>query len=246
MKRLLFFLLLSQFIFAQSGFENGNTLYKQGKYEDAISAYETVFRSKKESSELYFNLGNCYYKLNKVAPTIYNFEKAILLNPDNEQAKNNLELAQKMRIDDIKEIPKIGFARIFQSITNIFHYDSWAWISIGFGVLVLMLFIGFYFAEKSILKRIFFSGMLVVLFVMLLSILASFFEKNQFQKDNPAIIFAEQTSLKSEAKATSKDLKMLHEGTKVFIETSKNNYKKVRLTDGTIGWIESETLKLLK
>jgi tetratricopeptide (TPR) repeat protein len=246
MKRLLFFILLSQFIFAQSGFENGNTLYKQGKYEEAISAYETIFRSKKESSELYFNLGNCYYKLNKVGPTIYNFEKAILLNPENEQAKNNLELAQKMRIDDIQEIPKVGFARIFRAITSQFHYDTWAWISVGLGVLVLLLFSAFYFIEKSVVKRIFFSGMLVVLFVMLLSILASFFEKNQSNKDNPVIIFAEQTSLKFEAKPTSKDLKILHEGTKVFIESSKNNFKKVRLTDGTIGWIESETLKELK
>jgi tetratricopeptide (TPR) repeat protein len=246
MKKLLFFILLSQFIFAQSGFENGNVLYKQGNYEEAISAYKTVFRSKKESSELYFNLGNCYYKLNKVAPTIYNFEKAILLNPENEQAKNNLELAQKMRFDDIKEIPKIGFAKIFQTITSKFHYDTWAWISIGLGVLVLLLFIGFYFIEKSILKRILFSLMLVVFFVMLLSILAAYFEKNQIQKENPAIIFAEETTLKIQPKSESKSLKTLHEGTKVFIETSKNNFKKVQLTDGTNGWIESETLKTLK
>jgi uncharacterized protein YgiM (DUF1202 family) len=114
------------------------------------------------------------------------------------------------------------------------------------GVLVLFFFSAFYFAEKSIVKRIFFSGMLVVLFVMLLSILAAFFEKNQFQKENPAIIFDEQIALKSEAKETSKVVKILHEGTKVFIETSKDNYKKVRLTDGTIGWIASETLKELK
>ncbi len=246
MKKLLFFILLSQFIFAQNGFEKGNVLYKQGNYEEAISAYETVFRSKKESSELYFNLGNCYYKLNKVAPTIYNFEKAILLNPENEQAKNNLELAQKMRIDDIKEIPKIGFAKILQTITNNCHYDTWAWISVGFGVLVLLFFLGYYFSETSVIKRILFSGMLAVFFVMLLSILAAYFEKNQFQKENPAIIFVEETTLKIQPKSESKSLKTLHEGTKVFIETSKNNFKKVQLTDGTIGWIESAVLKELK
>jgi tetratricopeptide (TPR) repeat protein len=243
MKKLLFYILLTQFIFAQSGFENGNMLYKQGNYEDAISAYQTVFRSKKESSELYFNLGNCYYKLNKVAPTIYNFEKAILLNPDNEQAKNNLELAQKMRIDDIKENPKVGISRMFQTLTSQFHYDSWAWISVGFGFLVLLFFVGYYFSEISILKRILFSGILVAFFVMLLTVLAAYFEKNQVSKENPAIIFAEQTVLKSDAKQTSKDLKTLHEGTKVYIKSSKNVYKKVQLTDGTIGWIESVALK---
>ena len=80
----------------------------------------------------------------------------------------------------------------------------------------------------------------------MLSILASFFEKNQFQKENPAIIFTEQIALKSEPKEMSKNLKTLHEGTKVYIETTKNNYSKVQLTDGTIGWIESDSLKELK
>lgn len=242
----LFYILITHFIFAQSGFENGNALYKQGNYEEAISAYETVFRSKKQSSELYFNLGNCYYKLNKVAPTIYNYEKAILLNPENELAKNNLELAQKMRIDDIQEIPKVGITRIFQTLTSCCHYDTWAWLAVGFGFLVFMFFLGYYFSEKSILKRIFFSGMLVVLGVMFLSILAAVFEKNQFEKERPAIVFLEETTLKILPKPESKSLKTLHEGTKVFIETSKNNFKKVQLEDGTIGWIESDALKELK
>ncbi len=245
MKKLLF-IFLSHFIFAQSGFENGNALYKQGNYEEAIAAYETVFRSKKHSSELYFNLGNCYYKLNKVAPSIFNYEKAILLNTDNQQAKNNLELAQKMRIDDFQEIPKVGINKIFKNLTSCCHYDTWAWLAVGLGFLVFMFFLGYYFSEKSILKRIFFSGMLVVLGVMLLSIFAAVFEKNQFEKERPAIVFAEETTLKILPKSESKSLKTLHEGAKVFIETSKNNFKKVQLEDGTIGWIESDALKELK
>ena len=73
MKKILYLLLLtSQFFAAQTGFEKGNALYQKGKYEEAIAAYETVLGSKKESAELYFNIGNCYYKLNKVAPAIYN------------------------------------------------------------------------------------------------------------------------------------------------------------------------------
>ena len=96
---------MAQVFYAQSGFDNGNTLYKQGNYQEAIDAYETiVYRSEKQSPELYFNIANCYYKLNKVAPTIYNYEKALLLNPAFEAAKNNLEIAKKLQIDDIKVI----------------------------------------------------------------------------------------------------------------------------------------------
>mgnify|MGYP003853786325 FL=1 len=93
MKNLLYiFLLTSHVFFAQKGFENGNSLYQKGKYQEAINAYETELSAKKQSAELYFNLGNCYYKLNKVAPSIYNYEKALLLNPDDTEIQNNLKL----------------------------------------------------------------------------------------------------------------------------------------------------------
>ena len=93
MKNLLYILLLTtQVFFAQKGFENGNALYQKGKYQEAIKAYETELFAKNQSAELYFNIGNCYYKLNKVAPSIYNYEKALLLNPDDVEIQNNLKL----------------------------------------------------------------------------------------------------------------------------------------------------------
>jgi tetratricopeptide (TPR) repeat protein len=83
MKNLLFVLLFAtSILFAQNGFEKGNKSYQKGNYQEAIIAYQSVIKSKKHSAELYFNLGNCYYKLNKVAPAIYNYEKALLLNPN--------------------------------------------------------------------------------------------------------------------------------------------------------------------
>ncbi|HEY0092423.1 MAG TPA: tetratricopeptide repeat protein, partial [Flavobacterium sp.] len=81
MKHALFILLLiCQFAVGQSAFEKGNELYRKEQYESAVAAYESVLKTNKHSAELYFNLGNAYYKLNRVAPAIYNFEKALLLN----------------------------------------------------------------------------------------------------------------------------------------------------------------------
>ena len=78
MKKIIFiFLLTTQVFFAQNGFDKGNALYQKGKYEQAVTAYESVLKTKEHSAELYFNLGNCYNKLNKVAPAIYNYEKAL-------------------------------------------------------------------------------------------------------------------------------------------------------------------------
>ena len=129
-----FFLLLftTQFLLAQGAFERANKLYKEGKYQNAIDVYQSIANAKKHSADLYFNLGNCYYKLNDVAPAIYNFEKALLLNPNDADIQNNLRFAQKLQIDDIKEIPKVGFRNMLQDFTAKYHYDTWAWISVAF------------------------------------------------------------------------------------------------------------------
>jgi tetratricopeptide (TPR) repeat protein len=241
------FLLITQVFFAQNGFEAGNALYKSGNYKEAISEYENVLVTKKQSPELYFNIANCYYKLGKVAPAIYNYEKALVLNPNGEEIKNNLEIAKKLQIDDIKVIPKVGFAKLLQNGLSAFHYNTWAWIAVGLATLFLLFFIGYYFSEMTLLKRIFFLGMFVSLLFILISVSAAIFERNHFKNDKPAIIFAEIVSLKSKPIQSSKDVMVLHEGTKVFVQENKHdNYEKVQLTDGTEGWIDKTAIKEVK
>ena len=119
MKNILYiFLLFCQSILSQTTFDNGNKLYQNGNYQEAISSYEKVLKTEQHSSELYFNLGNCYYKLNKVAPAIFNYEKALLLNPSDSEITNNLAFAQKMTIDEVVEVPKVGFSKIIQDFTT--------------------------------------------------------------------------------------------------------------------------------
>ena len=247
MKRLLFLLLLvSQTFWAQNAFEAGNKHYEKEQYEAAISSYESVVNSGKQSAELYFNLGNAYYKLHKVAPAIYNYEKALLLNPSDSEIKTNLEFARKMAIDDVKVIPKVGFQKLLSDFTSKYYYDTWAWIAVSFAFLFLLFFVGYYFSEKTILKRIFFIGMFFWLLGIVLSAASGFYEKNRNDNERPAIIFAESTPLKTEPKLTSPDATLLHEGTKVYILESIANWKKVELTDETTGWIEESALKEIK
>jgi len=247
MKKLVFiFLLTFETLFAQSGFEIGNTLYQKGDYESAITAYENVLQTKKQSAELYFNLGNCYYKLNKVAPAIYNYEKALVLNPGDTEIQNNLRFAHKMTIDEIKDVPKVGFAKMLRDFTGNCSYDGWAWMAVSFAGLFLLFFLGYYFSATTLLKRIFFVGMFVVVFLILISVMAAISEKNHYETERPAIVFAEMASVKSEPKASGADVFVLHEGTKVFVEEVLDNWKKIQLTDGTQGWIESSAIKEVK
>lgn len=247
MKNILFiFLLTTQVFFAQNGFDKGNEWYQKGKYNQAIKAYESVLKTNKNSAELYFNLGNSYYKLHKVAPSIYNYEKALVLNPNDNEILNNLKFANKLTIDEVKVVPKVGFAKLIRDFTGNFHYDTWAWISVSLASLFLLFFVGYYFSQISLSKRIFFFGMFVLIFLLLISFSAALFEKNHFENERPAIVFAESAEVKSEPQKTGSAIFTLHEGTKVFVLEALENWKKIQLTDGTEGWIEKNTIKEVK
>jgi tetratricopeptide (TPR) repeat protein len=247
MKNIFYILLLTtQVFFAQSGFEKGNDLYQKGKYDLAVKAYESVLKENKESAELYFNLGNCYYKLQQTAPAIYNYEKALVLDPSNKNVLNNIKFAQKHTIDEIKVVPKVGFGKLIRDFTGIYSFDNWAWIAIGFSTLFLLFFLGYYLSQTVVVKRIFFLGMFVIILLILISISAAFFEKSHFDNEKPAIVFAPSAEVRSEPQNASASIFTLHEGTKVYVGETLENWKKIQLTDGTEGWIDSMAIKEVK
>jgi tetratricopeptide (TPR) repeat protein len=247
MKNIFYILLLIfQISLAQNAFDQGNKFYEKENYQAAIKSYQSVVNTGKQSAELYFNLGNCYYKIQKVAPAIYNYEKALLLSPNDTEIKTNLEFARKMAIDDIKVIPKVGFSKLIQDFTAKYYYDTWAWIAVAFAFLFLLFFVGYYFSHSTVLKRVFFFGMFFWLLGIGLSTASGFYEKGRVDNERPAIVFAETASVKSEPKITATDAFVLHEGTKIYILESIANWKKVELTDETTGWIEENAIKEIK
>jgi tetratricopeptide (TPR) repeat protein len=246
MKNILYlFLFITQFSFAQNAFEQANQLYQKGSYQEAVSIYESILASGKQSAELYFNLGNCYYKMHKVAPSIYNFEKAIQLNPNDEEIQTNLAFAQKTAIDDVKDIQKVGFSKLIQDFTSSYHYDTWAWITIVLAFIFLGLFIGYYFSRTTFKKRVFFTVMCFSFVAIVISYASGMYERNRINNEKSAIVFVEKVNVKSEPRLTSPNTFVLHEGTKVYILESIANWKKIQLADETSGWIESESIKEL-
>ncbi|GIZ07808.1 tetratricopeptide repeat protein [Flavobacterium sp. UMI-01] len=239
-------LVITQITLAQGNFEKGNDLYQKGKYKEAIAAYESILQNKQQSAEVYFNLGNCYYKLNQVAPAIYNYEKALVLHPENEDVLNNLKFAQKKTIDEIKEVPKVGFAKLLRDFTGIYHYNTWAWMAVVFATVFLLCFLGYYFSQITLTKRAYFYGMFFFLLAVLVSVSAALFEKSHFENEKPAIVFAAIAEVYSEPQKASTTAMVLHEGTKVYVMETVSNWKKIQLTDGTEGWIESRAIKEVK
>lgn len=247
MKKILFLLLfLTQTFWAQSVFDQGNEHYRKGNYQEAITAYERILNDKKESCDLYYNLANSYYKLNKIAPAIYYYEKALMISPNDKDIQNNLKFAKNRTIDDIKEVQKVGFEKVLRNFTGMFHVNTWGYLSITFAVLFLVFFMGYYFSQTTLLKRIFFIGMFFLPFLILASIGAAIMEKNIHQKERPAIVFEDVISIKNEPRENATEAFLLHEGTKVMVLEKLDNWKKIQLADETEGWIKASAIKELK
>lgn len=128
MKKLVYILVffLSFITSAQniSLFEQGNALYNDGNYEQAILKYENILENGEHSAELYFNLANAHYKLNHIAPSIYYYEKALQLAPNDKEIKNNAAFARNMTIDAIDSVPEVGLSNYIKKVTNTFGFNT--------------------------------------------------------------------------------------------------------------------------
>ena len=248
MKQLLYIVLvLSSFVVnAQSAnelFKKGNKLYTEQDYDAAIEAYEAVVAGGMESSDLYFNLGNCYYKLNKIAPSIYNYEKALKIDPNNDDAQNNLSYAKRMSIDVIEELPKTFLQRFSENVIMKFTYDQWAVIGVIAAGLVALFFLLYFFSTTTRKKFVFFNLSLLMALALIVSTIFAFSNFDTVKKNRQAIIFAAKSEVKNAPMMSSELVFELHEGTKVIILDGLDNWVKIKLADGKIGWIPQIDLK---
>lgn len=227
-------------------FEQATEAYNAGEYEKAISYYENILTNEKHSAAVYYNLGNSYYKLNNIAESIYYYEKALLLSPNDKEIKTNLSYAQNMTIDAIDTMPETGLSRLYKNITGKLTFDQWAYTAIGFMLLFVLFYILFYYSNFSTRKRFTFIGSIVALFLCIISILFAYIQRNDFDQYQPAIIFAEESVIKSEPNDTSAQVFLIHAGTKVNVLDQLDSWKKIKLADGKTGWIKKDELKMLK
>ena len=132
MKKLLYIIVLLTTLIGNAQnealFNRATDAYNNGDFQKAIEYYNEILDNGQHSAALYFNLGNAYYKLNQIAPSIYNYEKALILSPNDPEIKNNLSYARNMTLDAIEVIPETGLARIYNSITGVLTFDQWGYV----------------------------------------------------------------------------------------------------------------------
>ncbi|MGB5364194.1 MAG: tetratricopeptide repeat protein [Aureibaculum sp.] len=243
------FLIIANFLSAQgpdSLFVKANKLYQSEKYDEALNLYNKIDQAGLQSDLLYYNIANAYYKLNKVASAIYYYEKALLLNPNNDDARFNLGFAKRMAIDNIEPLPKTFSQKINENIILKLTYNTWAWVAVGLSFLFAILFFLYHFSYNSLYKRIYFITGNISAFLAMIIIAFAYQNYNYFSTHIDAIIFAQQTDVKSAPTKSSEVNFELHEGTKVEILESLDNWKKIKIADGRIGWLIADDLKVLQ
>jgi len=243
----LIFLISSNILFAdsnQSLIEKANNEYINGSFEQAIETYNLVLETGYESASLYYNLGNAYYKNNQLAYSILFFEKAKLIAPNDEDINFNLELANSHTTDKIEVIPDMFLKSWFNTISSLYSSNFWAIASMITFIVCLILFSLFLFSRKTSIKRVAFYLSMLLLFT---SIMAFVFSRNETSiqtSHNYGIIF-DSITVKSSPDNYGTDLFLLHEGTKVKVLETNDKWIKIKLTDGSEGWIVSENMKII-
>ncbi|MAN26345.1 MULTISPECIES: tetratricopeptide repeat protein [Mesonia] len=247
-KLLIVFLLVSDCLFAQDNkslFQQASQDYANGNYEAAINKYESILKSGEVSASLYYNLGNAHYKLDHIAPSIYNYEKALQLDPGYKDAENNLAFAQNMTLDAIDDLPKSSLSKIFNGIISKLSFNGWAWLAVVFSIVLSVCFLLYYLSASVLKKRIFFTGFVVGIIVMIASVSFAYMQYGIQQSKKYAIVFAEESTVRSEPNPQSSNAFLLHEGTKIKILDNFNGFYKIELADGRQGWVKENDLKTL-
>ena len=247
-KLLIVFLLVSDCLFAQDNkslFQQASQDYANGNYEAAINKYESILKSGEVSASLYYNLGNAHYKLDHIAPSIYNYEKALQLDPGYKDAENNLAFAQNMTLDAIDDLPKSSLSKIFNGIISKLSFNGWAWLAVVFSIVLSVCFLLYYLSAFVLKKRIFFTGFVVGIIVMIASVSFAYMQYGIQQSKKYAIVFAEESTVRSEPNPQSSNAFLLHEGTKIKILDNFNGFYKIELADGRQGWVKENDLKTL-
>ncbi len=238
-------LLSSLFIKADTNasFEKANNSYAEGNYEEAIKKYEELIASNQLSSDIYYNLGNAYYKADYIPQAILNYEKSLKLKPDNEDALFNLAMANKKTIDKIDRLPELFIGSTWRSLVTSRTVENWAYYAVGLIFLSLLFFISYLLLGQVMIKKIgFYAGLFFLGLSMFTFLMAS--QHNAIVKQSSeAIIFAATITIQSEPNVNAEKLFTLHEGTKVKLLEENNEWSKIKLPNGSIGWLKSSEIK---
>lgn len=225
--------------------QQADSAYAQEHYQQAISDYETLLKQG-VSAELYYNLGNAYYRTDQMPKAVLNYERALLLSPGDADIRFNLQMARSKTIDKITPESEMFFVTWYRSLVNLMSVDAWARTALIALSIAIILALAYLFSDRIWLRKVGFFGALLLVVVFLLSNLFAFHQKRKLTYRTGAVIMTTSVPVKSTPSKNGTDLFILHEGTRVTItDNSMKDWKEIRVDDGKEGWIETNKIEII-
>lgn len=222
----------------------GDSAYSQGKYNEAIRIYEVALAKEGNSVELHYNLGNAYFRNNMIGKAILNYERALRIDPTDEDAKANLEYAQVHTKDEISEQYEVFFVKWFKSIANLLNMTSWSIIAIALFMILLIALLLFFFNRNILVRKLSLCFAVFSLIVVIFANISAAYIYSSTNDNSEAIVMREEAYLKSTPDNSGTDLIKIHEGRKVkIVDDTMREWKEVELQDGTVGWLPAVAIE---
>ncbi|MBE0572352.1 MAG: tetratricopeptide repeat protein [Ignavibacteriaceae bacterium] len=249
-KRFSFFLVIILTLFSELPFaqnideqmQQAGVFYRNGDFDKAIGIYEQLRIDNFEGTSLYYNLANSYYRIGKLGYAILNYERALKISPSDEDVKHNLAFANLSTVDRIQPLPTFFLFEWWESVLASLSVNGWTYIAFFFYILLMMMIVVYFFAKTIFQQKlILFSGLgILVIFLIAVSLLIV--KINREETVIGGVVTEQSTTVKTSPDQKSTDAFVIHEGLKVNLEDKLDNWIKIRLADGKVGWVENSSV----
>ena len=220
--------------------------YSNGNYQQAINIYENLLKEYR-NAELYYNLGNSYYRCDNYTKAVIAYERAQMLNPGNRDIEHNLKIARSKTIDNITPKEELFFVVWYYGIINILNADQWAKAALASLILSLILFLVYLFVENLNIRKISFWGSVMLMIVLVLGNVFAWELKRYALESERAVVTDVEVTVKKSPTSQSSDTYTIHEGTSVkILDDSFKGWLQIELADGREGWIGEKTVEKLR
>lgn len=223
--------------------QNADVEYAKGNYQQAIKDYQEILKTG-VSSEIYYNLGNAYYRTDNITQALLAYERALQLSPGDNDIRFNLQYARSKTIDKITPETEMFFVTWYNSLVNFTSVDRWANTAIISIVMALLLILVFLFAPQMWARKSGFYGSAVFLLLFAFANLFAFQQKHELETKQGAIVIAPTVNVKKTPAASGTDVFVIHEGTRVDItDRGMKQWRGIKLADGREGWLKTSQIE---
>ncbi len=231
---------------ADSLWSAGTAAYAEGDWAAAGDAWGRIADMGLESADLYYNIGNAFFREGDIAHSILNYERALRLNPSHSDARFNLEFARAGLQDKIESVPTFFLNVWVGNLCRLLPSDVWAGTGIALFALVIAFVLVFLLGRSVTARKSAFAAGIVSLLLCVLSVSMAFRQRADYSREDGAIVVRAVSPVKSSPSSdSSRDLFILHEGTKVRVIDSVGDWRNIELSDGRQGWIRSSDVEII-